>query len=96
MRILLVQTFIKLVFVHIFQVYICLKILKIIKQTKEYTDKGYNNKTSLWSAEWSNEMMKDGKVFGNSLWADRRCQKDNAPPKSAPACRPCDRKAGSG
>lgn len=35
-----------------------------IKQTKEYTDKGYNNRTSLWSSEWTNGMMKDGKVFG--------------------------------
>ena len=40
------------------------QIKRWVKQTKEYTDKGYNNKTSLWSAEWSNEMMKDGKVFG--------------------------------
>ncbi len=37
---------------------------KWIEQTKTYTDKGYNNKTSLWNSEWSNGMMKDGKVFG--------------------------------
>lgn len=34
-----------------------------ISQTKEFTDKGYNNKTSLWAAEWSAGMMKDGNVF---------------------------------
>ncbi len=35
-----------------------------IKQTKEYTDKGYNNRTNLWAAEWTQGMMEDGKVFG--------------------------------
>lgn len=35
-----------------------------IKQTKEYTDKAYNNKASLWSTESTQGMMKDGKVFG--------------------------------
>lgn len=35
-----------------------------IAQTKEYTDKGYNNKTSLWDGEWSKGMMDDGNVFG--------------------------------
>jgi len=35
-----------------------------VKQTKEYTDKGYNNKASLWSAESTQGMMKDGGVFG--------------------------------
>ncbi|MCQ2587228.1 MAG: ABC transporter substrate-binding protein [Treponema sp.] len=35
-----------------------------IDQTKEYTDKGYNNKASLWSAESTQGMMEDGKVFG--------------------------------
>jgi hypothetical protein len=39
-------------------------IKRWIEQTKEYTDKGYNNKTSLWDAEWSKGMMKDGNVFG--------------------------------
>jgi len=34
-----------------------------ISQTKEFTDKGYNNKTSLWGSDWSAGMMKDGKVF---------------------------------
>ena len=35
-----------------------------IEQTKIYTDKGYNNKTSLWDGEWSKGMMADGNVFG--------------------------------
>lgn len=35
-----------------------------IEQTKTYTDLGYNNKASLWSAESTQGMMKDGKVFG--------------------------------
>lgn len=35
-----------------------------IKQTKEYTEKGYNNKASLWSAESTQQMMANGKVFG--------------------------------
>jgi len=35
-----------------------------VKQTKEYTEKGYNNKASLWSAESTQGMMKDGGVFG--------------------------------
>ena len=35
-----------------------------VKQTKEYTDKGYNNKANLWSAESGNGAKKNGKVFG--------------------------------
>lgn len=35
-----------------------------INQTKTYTDKGYNNKASLWSPESWGGGMKDGKVFG--------------------------------
>ena len=35
-----------------------------IEQTKKYTDAGYNNKASLWSAESTAGMMADGKVFG--------------------------------
>lgn len=34
-----------------------------VKQTKEYTEKGYNNKANLWSAESGNGSKKDGKVF---------------------------------
>jgi DNA-binding transcriptional regulator/RsmH inhibitor MraZ len=38
-------------------------IMKWIDQTKTYTDKGYNNKASLWSAESWQGAAKDGKVF---------------------------------
>ena len=39
-------------------------ILKWVDQTKEYTDAGYNNKTTLWAPEWSADQGPDGKVFG--------------------------------
>ncbi|WP_312644657.1 ABC transporter substrate-binding protein [Hydrogenoanaerobacterium sp.] len=39
-------------------------MMKWIDQTKEYTDKGYNNKTSLWAPEWSADQGPNGKVFG--------------------------------
>jgi DNA-binding transcriptional regulator/RsmH inhibitor MraZ len=39
-------------------------IMKWIDQTKLYTDKGYNNKASLWSAESAKGAGPDGKVFG--------------------------------
>ena len=35
-----------------------------ISQTKEFTEQGYNNKASLWSAESSQGMGAKGKVFG--------------------------------
>jgi len=35
-----------------------------IDTTKEYTDKGYNNKTSLWDSQWSADQGPNGKVFG--------------------------------
>lgn len=34
-----------------------------VEQTKEFTDKGYNNKTSLWSSDWSTGFTPEGKVF---------------------------------
>lgn len=40
------------------------QINRWIEQTKAYSEKGYNNKASLWSAESTQGMMKDGKVFG--------------------------------
>lgn len=40
------------------------KINQWIAQTKDYADKGYNNRGSLWSAESTGQMAKDGKVFG--------------------------------
>lgn len=39
-------------------------IMKWVDQTKTYTDKGYNNKTTLWAPEWSADQGPDGKVFG--------------------------------
>ncbi len=40
------------------------QIRRWIKQTKEYTNKGYNNKASLWSDESAAGAGKNGKVFG--------------------------------
>ena len=40
------------------------QIRRWIKQTKEYTEKGYNNKANLWSAESGQGASKSGKVFG--------------------------------
>jgi len=39
-------------------------IKRWIKMTKEYTDKGYNNKANLWSSESYAGATKNGKVFG--------------------------------
>ena len=39
-------------------------IMKWVEQTKEFTDKGYNNKTSLWAPEWAADQGPEGKVFG--------------------------------
>ena len=39
-------------------------IMKWVEQTKEFTDKGYNNKSSLWSDTWAQDQGADGKVFG--------------------------------
>jgi hypothetical protein len=39
-------------------------IMRWIDQTKTYTDKGYNNKASLWSSESWAGAGKDGKVLG--------------------------------
>lgn len=39
-------------------------LMRWVDQTKEYTDNSYNNKTSLWSPEWSADQGPDGKVFG--------------------------------
>jgi hypothetical protein len=35
-----------------------------VDQTKEYTDKGYNNGTSLWDTQWNADQSAAGKVFG--------------------------------
>ena len=38
--------------------------MKWVDQTKEYTDKGYNNKSSLWDSQWASDQGPTGKVFG--------------------------------
>lgn len=35
-----------------------------VDQTKEFTDKAYNNKTNLWSDGWAKDQSPDGKTFG--------------------------------
>ena len=45
-------------------------IMKWVDQTKEYTDKGYNNKSSLWDSQWAADQGPSGINFtllGNSL-----------------------------
>lgn len=39
-------------------------LMNWVKQTKEYTQKGYNNKTSLWDDKWKADQGPTGKVFG--------------------------------
>jgi len=39
-------------------------IMRWVEQTKLYTEKGYNNRTTLWSPEWSADQGPNGKVFG--------------------------------
>ena len=39
-------------------------IMKWVEQTKEFTDKGYNNKSSLWDSQWAADQGPTGKVFG--------------------------------
>ena len=39
-------------------------IMSWVDQTKDYTDNGYNNKTSLWSDQWAADQGPAGKVFG--------------------------------
>ncbi len=39
-------------------------LMRWVDQTKDYTDKGYNNKTSLWAPEWNADQGPDGTVFG--------------------------------
>lgn len=42
-------------------------IQKWIDQTKDYSEKGYNNRTTLWSPQWSVDQGPDGNVFGFSI-----------------------------
>lgn len=39
-------------------------IMSWVDQTKTYTDKGYNNKSSLWDSTWAADQGPSGKVFG--------------------------------
>ena len=39
-------------------------IMKWVDQTKDYTDKGYNNKSTLWSDQWASDQGPSGNVFG--------------------------------
>jgi hypothetical protein len=39
-------------------------LMNWVEQTKEFTDKGYNNKTSLWDDGWAADQGPDGDVFG--------------------------------
>ncbi len=39
-------------------------MLRWVDQTKMYTEKGYNNKTTLWNPEWQADQGPKGKVFG--------------------------------
>ena len=39
-------------------------IMSWIEQTKEFTDKGYNHKATLWSDRWMQDQGADAKVFG--------------------------------
>ncbi len=43
------------------------KIKEWVDQTKEYTDKGYNNKSCLWDEAWAAGQRIDGKTFGYFL-----------------------------
>lgn len=38
-------------------------IMNWVEQTKEFTEKGYNNKSSLWNDTWNKGFYPDGKVF---------------------------------
>ncbi len=38
-------------------------IMKWVEQTKEFTEKGYNQGSTLWAAEWEKGFYKDGGVF---------------------------------
>lgn len=38
-------------------------IMKWVEQTKSFTEKGYNNKSSLWNDVWKQGFYADGKVF---------------------------------
>jgi multiple sugar transport system substrate-binding protein len=51
-----------------------------VKDTKDYTDKGYNNKTKLWDSAWGADQGPTGKVLGffYSTWGIDFTLKDNS------------------
>ncbi len=55
-------------------------IMKWVEQTKLYTDKGYNNKSSLWDDTWAADQGPNGKVFGffYSTWGINFTLLDNS------------------
>lgn len=55
-------------------------LIKWADQTKEFTDKGYNNKTSLWGDGWVHDQGPDGKTFGffYSTWGINFTLRDNS------------------
>ena len=55
-------------------------LMQWVDQTKNYTDKGYNNKTSLWSDPWAADQGPTGKVFGffYSTWGINFTLKGNS------------------
>ena len=71
-------------------------IMKWVEQTKDFTDKGYNNKTSLWSPEWGADQGPAGKVFGffYSTWGINFTLKDNS--LETPIAEGGEYKAGNG
>lgn len=61
------------------------QLTKWIEQTKTYTEKGYNKKTSLWDDNWAKEQTINGTTFGffYSTWGINFTLKGNAEtPKS--------------
>lgn len=46
------------------QIVIDNNLMKWVDQTKTFTDKAYNNKTSLWDDQWAADQGPKGKVFG--------------------------------
>ena len=56
------------------------QLMKWVDQTKDYTDKGYNNKTTLWADAWSADQGPAGKVFGffYSTWGINFTLKGNS------------------
>ena len=61
------------------------ELVKWIKQTKEFTNKGYNKGTSLWDDTWKAEQSINGSTFGffYSTWGINFTLKENGEVKNA-------------